>query len=57
MQDYSKLYPSRFRTTRQTSKLKQIRKLLLSGLPPEVMLLLIAAVVLPKEIADIFRKQ
>jgi hypothetical protein len=49
MQDYSKLYPSRFRTVAKTSKLTQIRKLLLSGLPPEVMLLLIAAVVLPTD--------
>ena len=56
MQDYARLYPSRFRKVAESGKLKQIRRLLLSGLPPEVMLLLIAAVVLPRDVVDLFRK-
>jgi hypothetical protein len=47
MQDYSKLYPSRFRSKAKCSKLAKVRRLLLSGLPAEIILLLIAAVVLP----------
>jgi hypothetical protein len=56
MEDYSRLYPSRFRTVAKTSKLSKIRKLLLSGLPPEVLLLLIAAIVLPKEVFAMFKR-
>ncbi len=56
MQDCSRLYPSRFRTSVQTSKLGKIKKLLLSGLPPEILLLLIAAIVLPEDVVKILRR-
>lgn len=56
MQDYARWYPSQFRASARNSKLSQIRKLLISGLPPEVMLLLIAAIVLPTDIMSALKR-
>jgi hypothetical protein len=56
MQDYASWYPSRFRKKAKDSKLYQIRKLLMSGLPAEVLLLLIAAVVLPGDMLSAIKR-
>ncbi len=56
MQDYAKLYPSRFRCAARNNKIDQIRKLLISGLPPEIMLLMIAALVLPADISAALKR-
>ena len=50
MYDYVKLYPSKIYERRSASKLNQIRRLLISNIPPEAILLLIAAVVLPMQV-------
>lgn len=56
MQDYASWYQSRFRKKAKDSKLYQIRKLLMSGLPAEVLLLLIAAIVLPGGILSAIKR-
>lgn len=56
MQDYSKLFRSRILVKQQNSKLRQIRKLLLSGLPTEILLLLIVAIILPKDILFMLKR-
>lgn len=56
MQDYAKLYPSRFRCAAKTSKLSQVKKLLISGLPPEIILLLIAVIILPTDISEALKR-
>ena len=57
MQDYSKLFQSRILVKRERSAVQQIRRLLLSGLSPEIIVLLIAAVVFPKSIALLLFKR
>jgi hypothetical protein len=56
MQDYSKLYQSRILGRKKCSKLKQIERLLLSGLRPELVVFLIAAVIFPNEVVSYFRR-
>lgn len=56
MQDYTKLFRFRILVKQQNSKLKQIRKLLLSSLPAEILVLLIVALVLPKDILSILKR-
>ena len=57
MRDYSKLFESRILVKRESSTIRQIRRLLLSGLQPEIIVLLIAAVVFPKSIALLLFKK
>lgn len=57
MQDYSKLFQSRILVKRESRAVRQIRRLLLSGLRPEIVVLLIAAVVFPKSIALLLFKR
>ena len=57
MQDYAKLFQSRILVKRERSAVQQIRGLLLSGLRPEIIVLLIAAVVFPKSIALLLFKR
>ena len=49
MQDYSKLFESKIRLKRNNNKLYQIRRLLLTGLAPEVIVLLIMVILMPKQ--------
>lgn len=46
MQDFAKLYQRKHLPGKKT-KLMQIRRLILSGLAPEIIVLLVAALVLP----------
>lgn len=56
MNDYAQLYDKRYKQTKASSKLKQIRKLLFSGLPPEIMIALIVAVVLPADVLSLLKR-
>jgi hypothetical protein len=48
MKDYAQMYHKRYKMPiKPTVKLHQIRKLILSGLPPEIIVMLIAALVIP----------
>lgn len=53
MQDYAPLFHRKFR---KRSRLNQIRKLLLSGLSPELLVVLIAAIVFRHEVITLFRR-
>lgn len=56
MQDYAKLYRRRYERKESCRKLCQIRKLIMLRLPPDIMLVLIMAVVFPAKVMLALRK-
>lgn len=57
MQDYAKLFQSRILVKQQNRQLARIRKLILSGIRPEIIVVLIAVLLFPKSAALLLFKK
>lgn len=56
MQCYAKLYPRKYHQQRAIGKLEKVKRLLLTGLPSEIVVLLIMAVVMPAAVMSSLKR-